>query len=69
MTVEQLVEKLMEMPQDAQVAVSCWEEQSFAGQVKLCNEEDAPGTRGDSVWAFNQDMTSETKVVFINGQS
>lgn len=65
MTVEQLVEILYTMPQDAQVAVNVREDQGILRTVKLyTNTEDLPYSKGDNV--RNYDMPDD--IVFLSDQ-
>lgn len=66
MTVQELVEKLYEMPPDAQVAVYCQmsEDSDMAYSVELLSKDKGPYNKGDDVWFMN-DFSENEQIVFI----
>lgn len=66
MTVEELVNILYEMPQDAQVAVysDIDEGSDMPSKVQLLNKQEGPYNKGDDVWEL-YDLPNNEKIVFI----
>lgn len=66
MKVNELIEKLKLMPQEAKVALYCdlSEDSSMANSVKLLNKQTGPYNKSDDVW-FIYDLDEKEELVFI----